>query len=60
MNEIKYVYVMDYSIGSISRIDISNVEDDDIERILESKGFNIDECAYMYSNEKIDYVDVID
>lgn len=51
---------MDYSDCTINRINITDIEDDDIERLLKSKGFNVDECAYMYSNEEINNINIID
>ncbi len=51
---------MDYSDTTISRIDVADIKDDDIERILKDKGFNIDECAYMYSDKEINYINAID
>ena len=44
---------MDYSDTTISKIDVTDVEDDDIERILKPYGFDIDSCVYMYSDKDI-------
>ena len=49
----EYLYVMDYSDCTISRIDITDEEDDDVERVLKDYGFALDSCAYMYSKELI-------
>lgn len=57
---MEYLYVMDYSDATISRINITDIEDDDVERILKEKDFNVDECAYMYSDKEINYINVID
>lgn len=49
---------MDYNTSTISRIDITGNEEN-IETILKNKGFNIDECAYMISDEEIDNINII-
>lgn len=49
----EYLYVMDFSDSTISRINVTDEEDDDCERILASYGFNLDCCAYMWSSELI-------
>ena len=50
---MEWLYVMDYSDATISKIDVTDIEDDDIERILKPYGFDIDSCAYMYSDKDI-------
>lgn len=55
-----YLYIMDYSDCSICEIDITNEEDDDLERILKQYGLNIDTCAYMYSQIKIDNIETLE
>lgn len=57
---MEYLYIMDYSDCTISRINITDIEYDDIDRILKEKGFNVDECAYMYSDKEINNIDIID
>lgn len=54
MNDINYLYVMDYCQGSIFEIELDGTEDDDIERLLKEYGLNIDNCTYMYSKDKLD------
>lgn len=49
----EYVYIIDYSDATINKLDITDIEDDDIERILKDNGFNIDECSYMYSDREL-------
>ena len=50
---MEWLYVMDYSDATISKIDVTDIEDDDIERTLTSYGFNVDTCAYMYCDKDI-------
>lgn len=54
MNDINYLYVMDYCQDSIFEIELDGTEDDDIERLLKEYGLNIDNCTYMYSKDKLD------
>lgn len=51
--DFQYVYIMDYSNPSIYELDLTDEEDDDIERILNKYNLSIDECDYMYSNFKL-------
>lgn len=53
MNEINYLYVMDYCQCAIFEIKLNSTEDDDIERLLKEYGLDIDACDYMYSKEKL-------
>ena len=54
-----YLYIMEYSTSLIYVKDITDAEDDDIERYLKSLGFeDINDVAYMYSENKIE--DIID
>lgn len=46
----KYVYVLDYSDGSISEIEID--EQDDVCEILTSLGFDLDYCYWMITTER--------
>lgn len=55
-DEKEYLYIMDYSDCTISRLDVTEEEDDDIERVLNKHGFKIDTCAYMYSKQFIDTI----
>lgn len=54
MNNINYLYVMDYCQSSIFEIELDGTEDDNIERLLTEYGLNIDNCTYMYSKDKLD------
>lgn len=46
---------MDYSVNAIYEIEYDDKEeDDDIERFLSEYDLNIDECDYMYSENKLD------
>lgn len=53
MNDINYLYVMDYSQSSIFEIKLDGTENDDIERLLKEYGLDIDDCNYMYSRTKL-------
>lgn len=53
----EYLYVMDYCDPSIVRIDVTDVEDDDIDRILKPYGFKSESCAYMYTDKLIEYIE---
>lgn len=53
MNEINYLYVMDYCQCAIYEIKLDGTEDDDIERLLKEYGLDIDICDYMYSSTKL-------
>lgn len=55
----EYLYVMDCSDTTINRIDITNEEDDDVERILHKHGFDLGCCSYMYSTEELT-INIID
>lgn len=55
MNE-EWLYIMDYADCNIYKLNITDIEDDDIERIIGPYGFNIDECAYMYSDSELDSI----
>lgn len=51
-----YVYVLDCCQCSIYEIELDKEDEDndDIERILYDYGLNLDECSYMYSEDKLD------
>lgn len=53
INEINYLYVIDYCQCAIFEIKLNDIEDDDIERLLKEYGLDIDTCDYMYSKEKL-------
>ena len=50
----EYLYIMDCSDTTINRLDVTDEEDDDIERILNKHGFDLGCCSYMYSSEEIE------
>ena len=54
MNE--YLYVMDYSDSTISRIDVTNIKIDDVEEFLYQYGFKTSQCSYMFSDKLIETV----
>lgn len=61
-NNIKeYLYVMDYSDGSISEIEITE-KDKDLEScdLLDKYGFKDSECSWMFTTERITKINKID
>lgn len=56
INNIMYIYVLDYCQCSIFEIkrDKKDEDNDDIEKILHDYGLNTDSCEYMYSKDKLD------
>lgn len=62
MNE-EYLYVLDYSTGNVYRIDISQEDQEDeldMDVFLGEYGLNSDECAWMFSSNKIVMIDKIE
>ena len=55
INNIMYIYVLDYCQSSIFEIklDKEDEDNDDIERILHDYGLSADSCEYMYSENKL-------
>lgn len=50
----KYLYVFDYCVCGIYKIDVPNTEEDiDVEQLLREYGLNIDTCSYMFSNDEL-------
>ena len=60
MEDIEYIYIMDYSDGSISRIAL-DVEESEMEPIdiLDKYGFNESTCSFMITTNQIDEINVI-
>lgn len=56
INNIMYIYVLDYCQCSIFEIklDKKDEDNDDIEKIFHDYGLSIDSCEYMYSEDKLD------
>lgn len=50
---------MDYSDAKVYKLNVTDEEDDDIERILKAHGFNLDECAYMYADNNLTNIEEI-
>lgn len=49
-----YLYLMDYSDGTICEIELTEEDDDkDIEDICREHGVSYDTCSYMYCQHKI-------
>lgn len=50
-----YIYILDYCDCSINEIelDVEDIDNDDIERILKDYGIDIDGCDYMYSENQL-------
>lgn len=55
MNE-EWLYIMDYANSDIFKLNITNVEYDDIEEVIKPYGLNADECAYMITSAEIDSI----
>lgn len=53
----EYLYVLDYSDATVCEIKLDK-EDDKLttEEILHRRGLNADECAFMYTVRKCDYI----
>ena len=50
----KYLYVFDYCVCEIYKINVPNTEEDiDVEQLLREHGINIDHCSYMFSNDEL-------
>ena len=50
----EYLYVLDYSISAIYEIILDEEDEDaEIEDILKRRNLNIDECSWMFSNNRI-------
>ena len=55
MNE-EWLYIMDYANSDIYKLNISNMEYDNVEEVIEPYGLNADECAYMSTSSEIDNI----
>lgn len=55
----EWLYIMDYADAKVYKLNVTDEEDDDIERILTAHGFNLDECAYMYSYSNLTNIEEI-
>ena len=61
MEDIKvYCYVMDFSDASLSEIEITE-EDKDLKScdLLDKYGFNMDECSFMFTTNRITNINKI-
>ena len=57
MENIKYIYVLDYSDCSICELKYDASDNDfDIEDYLEQHGCNVNTCSWMFSNAKIETI----
>lgn len=59
MNEIEYLYVMDYSDSTICEIKIAPEDNDengdiDIDKLFAKYGLKTDNCAWMFTTSKIE------
>lgn len=55
MNE-EWLYILSYFDSNIYKLNITNVEYDDIEEVIKPYGFNADECAYMSTSAEINNI----
>lgn len=59
INMKKYLYVFDYSLCEINRIDLDEKDDDqDVISILKRRGLKESQCAYMFSDEILDILKI--
>lgn len=51
-----YIYILDYSDCNICEIECDEKDEelDDLEESLKRRNLKLDNCAYMYSEEKIE------
>lgn len=57
MNGDKYCYILDYATGMIYQIELTDKDKKlESEQLLESYGFNIDECSWMFIDTKIETI----
>jgi len=50
--DVEYLYVFDYTTGSIYQIDVSD-DEREAEEIIGSKGLRSDDCLFMYSGKEL-------
>lgn len=55
MNE-EWLYIMDYANSDICKLNITDLEYDNIEEVIKPYGLNADECAYMITSAEIDSI----
>lgn len=56
----EYCYVMDFSDGSFSEIEITEKDEDlNSSDLLYKYGFNDDECSFMFTTERITNINKI-
>lgn len=48
-----YIYVMDYYSNAIYEIECDETENDNVKKLLEEYGLDINTCRYMYSSHKL-------
>lgn len=55
--DYKYIYVLDYNTDNAYKIELNELDKQikDVEVILNSRGLNIDECAYMCTNSELEF-----
>lgn len=56
-----YLYVFDYSVSAIYEIELDEIDkmslddnDFDVEAVLNNYNLNIDNCQYMYTENKVE------
>lgn len=58
-----YLYILDYSNCTLNCIHLDNAEKkeedfDDCEDLIDYWGFNPDECSWMFTNTKLNVIDI--
>lgn len=58
--DYKYIYILDYNTDSAYKIELTELDKriKNVEVILNNRGLNIDECAYMYSNNELEFENI--
>lgn len=59
----KFIYILNYSAfpkGAIYKIilDEKDNEEDDIQRLFDKYGLNVDECSWMFSDDDLEIVTI--
>lgn len=55
--DYKFMYVLDYNNNKAYKIELNKMDKmiENTEIILKGRGLNLDECAYMYSDDELEF-----
>lgn len=57
MNGDNFVYILNYGVGLIFEIELTEADKQlEAEELLDKYGFRIDECSWMFTENKIDNI----